>query len=111
MQWMNAAQFVCGCANAREPNQQFRVAFKLVEEAVCELRSTLLAIKACHLKEVKLRPSMKAVSHSRLARMRATASGPETSKEGSASASASRLAANAFHRASRSRSASRLLIT
>ena len=35
LQWMNAAEFVCGCANVREPKQQFRDAFELVEEAVC----------------------------------------------------------------------------
>ena len=50
LQWMNAAEFVCGCANVREPKQQFHDAFELVEEAVCQLRSTLLAIEACCLK-------------------------------------------------------------
>lgn len=111
MQWMNSAKVICGRANGRELNQQLGDALELVQEAVCELCATLLAIEPSRLEKVELCPSMEAVSHPRLARTRAMASGPETSTDGSASACASRLAASSFQRASRSRSASRLLIT
>ena len=108
---LNAAEVACRCADVRKPNQQAGDTFELIEETVCQFRPTLASIEASCLKKVKLRPTMKAVTHSRLARIRATASGPETTKERSASASTLRFSANAFHRASRSRSASRLLMT
>jgi hypothetical protein len=71
----------------------------------------LLSIKACCLENVEIGASMKAESHATEARIRARASGPDTSTDRPASASASRCAARALHFASRALSESRLSIT
>jgi hypothetical protein len=111
LKWVSTTGFVRWCPYAGKPDQQLDNSFKLLQEAVRELCATFSTIELGGLKKIELRAAMEAVRHPRLALMRARASGPGTSKDGSASASASRLAANWFHRVSRSRSASRLPIT
>ena len=111
VQRVHSPQIICRSTNAWKLDQELGHALELVQEAVRELCAPFLAIEPRCLKEVKFCASVEAVAHPRLARMRATASGPETSAAGSASASASRLAASSFQRASRARSASRLVIT
>jgi hypothetical protein len=108
---VNSTHFVRWRPYTGVPNQQLDNSFKLIQEAACEPCATFSTIELSCLKKIEFCPAMEAVRHATLARIRARASGPGISKDGSASVSASRLAANSFHRASRSQSASRLPIT
>lgn len=93
MQWVRPTGSFRRPANPRKLDKQLGNALDVVQEAVRELRAALSAIELRRLQKIKFRTSMEAVGHPRLARMRATASEPGTSTDGSASASASRLAA------------------
>lgn len=105
------AQVVHRGAEFWKPDQKLGHPLELSQEAIRQLCAAFPSIEACRLEKIGLSAAMEAVAHSTLARIRARACGPGTRSEGSASASESRRAANAFQRASRSGSVSRLAMT
>ncbi len=108
---VNSPHFVHGRAEPWKLNQQTRYSVELVKKPTCELGAAFVPIEARCFEEIKLGASMQAERHATAALIRARASGPDTSSDGSASAWASRCAARAFHFASLARSESRLEIT
>ena len=84
---------------------------KFIEKPTCELRPAFAAIISSGFEQIDFCTAMQVVGHATAARIRARASGPDTSSEGSASACESRCAAKAIHFASLALSESRLVIT
>jgi hypothetical protein len=86
LQYVNSPRFVRWCAEAWKLKQQVHHAMEFVQKSRRKLWATFLPIEARRFEEIKLCAPMQAVGHATAARIRASASGPDTSKDGSASA-------------------------